>query len=124
MIELTTILPPSVNGRYQRGRNGNLILTGQTRAYQAEVALLVRNQCALKGVRLMPPLAVQVRLMMGKSGMDIRDIDNGLKAILDGIAAGTGINDSRVHDLSVRKRQAPNGHESCVIRIYGKGEQR
>ena len=97
MIELTLPWPPSVN-RYWRTFQGRMIISADGRAYRKAVAdqvLIQRGAKNLKG-----KLVVEIEAWRPDNRR--RDLDNLLKAALDGCThAGVWEDDSNIVDLRI-----------------------
>jgi crossover junction endodeoxyribonuclease RusA len=97
MIEVTLPWPPSVNS-YWRSFNGRAILSEKGRQYRKAVADQVLIQRAAK--HLEKPLRVEIEAF--RPDRRRRDLDNLLKAVLDGLAhAGVYSDDEQIQDLRI-----------------------
>lgn len=97
MIEFTLPWPPSVN-TYWRNFNGRMIISAKGREYREEVG----DQMTLQGkvARYTKPLRVVIEAW--RPDKRRRDLDNLLKATLDGLAhAGVFDDDSQIVDLRI-----------------------
>jgi crossover junction endodeoxyribonuclease RusA len=97
MIELTLPWPPSVN-RYWRTFQGRMIISAEGRAYRKAVADQVLIQRGAKN--LAGKLVVEIEAWRPDNRR--RDLDNLLKAALDGCThAGVWEDDSNIVDLRI-----------------------
>jgi crossover junction endodeoxyribonuclease RusA len=97
MIELTLPWPPSVN-RYWRTFQGRMIISAEGRAYREAVADHVLKQRGAKN--LAGKLVVEIEAWRPDNRR--RDLDNLLKAALDGCTnAGVWEDDSNIVDLRI-----------------------
>ena len=97
MIEVTLPWPPTVN-TYWRNFNGRSILSERGRLYRKAVADQVLIQRAAK--HFDKPLRVEVEAF--RPDRRRRDLDNLLKAVLDGLAhAGVYGDDEQIQDLRI-----------------------
>jgi crossover junction endodeoxyribonuclease RusA len=97
MIELTLPWPPSVN-RYWRTFQGRMIISADGRAYRKAVADQVLIQRVAKN--LTGRLVVEIEAWRPDNRK--RDLDNLLKAALDGCThAGVWEDDSNIVDLRI-----------------------
>lgn len=96
-VEVTLPWPPSVN-TYWRVFNGRAILSEAGRKYRKAVAEQVLIQRAAKHFN--KPVIVMIEAFRPDNRR--RDLDNLLKAVLDGLAhAGVFEDDSLIHDLRI-----------------------
>jgi crossover junction endodeoxyribonuclease RusA len=110
-IELVLPWPPTVN-TYWRAHAGRLILSAAGRRYRVAVAEQVLVARAAK--RITDP--VRVTIEASRPDRRRRDLDNVLKAVLDGLAhAGVYRDDEQVHDLRIFWAQGAAG--MCRVRI-------
>lgn len=97
MIELTMPWPPSVN-TYWRTFQGRMIISADGRAYRKAVADQVLVQSGAK--HLAGKLVVEIEAWRPDNRR--RDLDNLLKAVLDGLThAGVWDDDSNIVDLRI-----------------------
>lgn len=97
MIDITLPWPPSMN-TYWRSFNGRAILSERGRKYRVAVAEQVALQDVARGI--VQPIRVEIEAY--RPDRRKRDLDNLLKAILDGLAhAGVYEDDSQIHDLRI-----------------------
>jgi crossover junction endodeoxyribonuclease RusA len=97
MIQITLPWPPTVN-TYWRVFNGRSILSEAGRRYRVAVAEQVLIQRAAKHIT--QPMRVEIEAF--RPDKRRRDLDNLLKAILDGLAhAGVYGDDEQIHDLRI-----------------------
>lgn len=82
--------PPTVNHMYSRGKGGNVYKSPGIEEYQVLVAHLTRL-ARPKGWTAGRRIRIELVFWMNRAG---RDADNPQKALLDGIAAALGVNDS------------------------------
>jgi crossover junction endodeoxyribonuclease RusA len=97
MIELTLPWPPTVN-TYWRNFNGRTIISAKGREYRKAVADQVLIQRAAKHI----DYAMKVTIAAYRPDRRRRDLDNLLKALLDGMAnAGVMQDDAVIADLRI-----------------------
>jgi crossover junction endodeoxyribonuclease RusA len=97
MIELTLPWPPTVN-TYWRNFNGRTLLSAKGREYQKAVADQVLIQRGAKHY----DFALKVTIEAFRPDRRRRDLDNLLKAVLDGLAhAGVMEDDCLIVDLRI-----------------------
>jgi crossover junction endodeoxyribonuclease RusA len=97
MIELTLPWPPTIN-TYWRNVNGKTLLSAKGREYRKAVADQVLIQRAAKHV----DYAVRVEIQAFRPDRRRRDLDNLLKAVLDGMVhAGVMEDDALIEDLRI-----------------------
>lgn len=105
-------LPPSVNFLYRPGeRHGSLFLRDEQKQFRSECKAAVRRV----GV---DPMAgrVELRVLLYFKNRRVADIDNRLKAVLDGLQhGGAYIDDSQVDCLWVERIVRPGTAEECVV---------
>jgi crossover junction endodeoxyribonuclease RusA len=107
-IALTLPIPPSVNDQYvivkgRRHRSAELRrFRRQVQAYVEAHGLAERLPAALRARANPGYLAVYADFFFG--ARQHRDIDSGLKALLDALCAPLGINDNRVVDIHLTRR--------------------
>lgn len=111
MIQLDLPYPPSVN-RYWRHNRGVTHISAEGRKYREDVCRFARANL----IETMDcPVAVDI--LLNPPDRRRRDVDNVLKAVLDGLQHG-GIlkDDSLVHDLRIRKLAVVRGGR-CSLTI-------
>lgn len=97
MIEITLPWPPSVN-TYWRTVNGRMIISAKGREYREEVG----DQMILQGKVKHFTGSLCVEIEAWRPDKRRRDLDNLLKATLDGLAhAGVFEDDSQIVDLRI-----------------------
>ena len=97
MIEFTLPWPPSVN-TYWRNFDGRMIISARGREYRETVGDQMTLQKMVK--RFANPLRVEIEAF--RPDKRRRDLDNLLKATLDGLAhAGVYEDDSQIVDLRI-----------------------
>jgi len=97
MIEITLPWPPSVN-TYWRNFNGRMIISAKGREYRETVGDQMTLQRMVK--HYLGPLKVEIEAF--RPDKRRRDLDNLLKATLDGLAhAGVYEDDSQIVDLHI-----------------------
>ena len=97
-LEMTLPWPPSING-YWRSFRGRQILSKAGRDYRTEVANQVLVQCSARHYTE----CLKVTITAYRPDNRRRDLDNILKAALDGLAhAGVYDDDSQIVELTVR----------------------
>ena len=101
-------IPPSVNDQYvivkgRRHRSGELRrFRRQVQSYVEEQRLAERLPATLRAKRNPSYMALYADFFFGAQSR--RDIDSGLKALLDALCAPLGLNDNRVVDIHLTKR--------------------
>jgi Holliday junction resolvase RusA-like endonuclease len=95
---MTLPLPPSVNHRYIVTKYG-VVLAPEVRAYQEEVAMMV-EQMVRPLLPDKPLIAIYAEVTFTNRR---RDLDNVLKALIDGVCLGLGVDDSRVYGIEAWK---------------------
>lgn len=105
--------PPSEKSYYAIGKSKNKYVTKVGKAYQTAIAESVHEQSA--SINIMSPISMTVILYM--PDRRVRDVDNYMKALLDGLdLAGVYDDDNLVDQLhSVRGEVVKGG--SCVVLI-------
>jgi len=111
------------------------VLKDSQRTYAWEKAVAWHSQAARAGDPLDVPLSVDLLFLLERPKSHLKkngevkssapafpavapDIDKLARATLDGMEGAIFTNDSRVVDLSVRKRYAkPGGRTGCLIRV-------
>lgn len=101
--------PPSLNHLWRRVGNKTL-LSAEGRKYHATASLLVRIKS--QGIPRPPH---RVTLLATPPDRRKRDLDNLIKAVLDPVYRGLGMDDSVVEDLAIRWRRDGNGARIEVI---------
>lgn len=97
MIELTLPWPPTMN-TYWRNYNGRVLLSAKGREYRNAVADQVLVQRAAKHI----DYACKVEIQAFRPDRRRRDLDNLLKAVLDGMVhAGVMQDDALIEDLRI-----------------------
>jgi crossover junction endodeoxyribonuclease RusA len=97
MIDITLPWPPTMN-TYWRQFRGRLILSAKGREYRVAVA----DQVALQQAAHDIDKPVRVEIEAFRPDRRKRDLDNLLKAVLDGMAhAGVYQDDSQIQDLRI-----------------------
>jgi crossover junction endodeoxyribonuclease RusA len=97
MTELTLPWPPTIN-TYWRNINGKTLLSAKGREYRKAVADQVLIQRAAKHF----DHALRVEIQAFRPDRRRRDLDNLLKAVLDGMAhAGVMEDDALIEDLRI-----------------------
>jgi len=96
-VELTLPWPPSLN-TYWRTYQGRMILSEKGRAYRR----FVMEQCLLQRVDTFTG-SIKVEIVAFRPDNRKRDLDNLLKAVLDGMAKALVYeDDSQIRDLRIR----------------------
>lgn len=110
IVELILPYPPTVNHYWKHTKSGKHYVTQKGKAFQFEVRRIGKQVDRLLGA-----VAVQVDVYLPDKRR--RDIDNLLKALLDGLtASGVIEDDSLISDLRIRKVGfVPKG--KVVVRI-------
>ena len=103
-ITLTLPWPPSVN-RYWRAFNGRVIISKDGRLYRTAAIAACRGIEPMSGF-------VAVRIRAYPPDKRRRDLDNVLKAALDGLVHGGVLeDDSDIHDLRIVRQGVRDGGE-------------
>jgi crossover junction endodeoxyribonuclease RusA len=98
-IELTLPWPPSVN-TYWRNVNGKTLISKEGRLYRQAVREQVNDQ---NGVQSLAG-RLSVSIVAHVPDQRRRDLDNLLKAVLDGMThAGVWLDDSQIDELQIRR---------------------
>lgn len=108
-LEAILPVPPSINHQYATV-NGRRVLTAAGRTYKAEVAQLVavglarfpRRASFLDRIQS-ASLSLTIRFCFSSALR--RDVDSGLKIAQDALCAGLGLNDNRITEIHLYKRQ-------------------
>lgn len=114
MFTLFTTYPPSINHYYGTRRGGGRFVKEPGLAYRREVKMM------WKAFRAKPfEGSVAVAIVLLQKDKRHRDIDNGLKCILDALQhAGCYANDRQVVRLIIEKKPQRKYH-NAEIRIWG-----
>jgi crossover junction endodeoxyribonuclease RusA len=109
---MTLPLPPSINEQYYTDTRGNRRLTPVALRYKAEVirALLhLKQQGVLKAplLKRMSSCYLALYFECYFATPFLRDLDCGLKIMLDAICRGVEANDNRVVEIHLSKRIRP-----------------
>ena len=109
--------PPSVNGYWQRARNGGLFVSESGQNFRSVVAVVVLKARQVFGRQ---PLAGPLRLHVDAYPATLkraRDLDNILKALQDALqASGVFANDEQIADVRVVRRESvPRGKVTVTI---------
>ena len=111
MFEVVLPYPPSVN-HYWRMFRGRMVISREGRAFRERVCSVL----AAAGVKpMMGPLAVEIDLYPPDRRR--RDIDNGLKASLDGLQHGGAYEDDSQITLLIVRKCTPVSGGKTVVRI-------
>lgn len=98
--------PPSVNHYWRRSKNGMMHISAEGVAFREAVGWNAAQQKAPK--QLSGDLSVDIEAFMPDKRR--RDLDNILKALLDGLThAGVWLDDSQIVDLRIRKAKTIGG---------------
>lgn len=106
---------PSINGKFGYSpKNNKFYLTKEYKSFKEIIALKARRP-------ILSPYAVYI------TWLTYHDIDNAIKAILDGLKKGGCIDDDKnIHELHVIKRPARKGQRNTlsitVKSLYARGE--
>lgn len=117
-LALTLPLPPSVNDQYvivkgRRHRSAALRrFRRQVQEYVEERGLADQLPLTLRARRSPSYLAVYADFFF--AARHPRDVDSGLKALLDALCAPLQVNDNRVVDIHLTKRLAPRAPRTLV----------
>lgn len=113
MIELELPYPPSVNnykrvGRTVTTKNGKSyqqrVNTDQTKLFYYEVWLVIKKLKALKTISMPIQDEISVEVSLYAPDTRKRDIDNPIKALLDGLVKGGLLqDDSQISRLSIER---------------------
>lgn len=117
-------LPPGINHSYQivRTRDGSrLASTPAQEAFKQEAALRL-NQAehdislvnAIRASKRKVPLAVEMRFYF--LSMWKRDVDGGVKAVLDAVFKHLELNDTLVVDLNITKQESDDPRVEVEVR--------
>jgi Holliday junction resolvase RusA-like endonuclease len=104
--------PPSVNTIYRRRRDGQVVLPAKVKEWKRRAGWAYK---AAGGRVLHGAVSVEVELYPPADGRR-RDIDNGLKCILDSFNGVAWRDDDQVSYLAVAKL-APEGKGRAVVRV-------
>jgi crossover junction endodeoxyribonuclease RusA len=112
MVEITLPWPPSLN-TYWRQYQGRAILSEKGRLYRKAVM----EQCLLQRVGTLT-CPIKVEIVAYRPDNRKRDLDNLLKAALDGMAKGLIYeDDSQIRDLSIRWADTIGGMLKVKIEV-------
>lgn len=108
-LEAILPVPPSINHQYATV-NGRRVLTAAGRTYKAEVAQLVAVGLARSAQRgsflyRVQSASLSLTIRFCFSSALRRDVDSGLKIAQDALCAGLGLNDNRITEIHLYKRQ-------------------
>jgi crossover junction endodeoxyribonuclease RusA len=108
-LEAILPIPPSINHQYATV-NGRRVLTAAGRTYKAEVAQLVAVGLARSAQRgsfldRVQSTSLSLTIRFCFSSALRRDVDSGLKIAQDALCAGLGLNDNRITEIHLYKRQ-------------------
>lgn len=108
-FRLTLPVPPSINHQYATV-HGRRVMTAAGRAYKAEVGHLI--MVALSGAvhrhRLLERLrssSLTLTIQFHFASALRRDVDGGLKIAQDAVCGALGVNDNRIVEIHLFKRQ-------------------
>jgi crossover junction endodeoxyribonuclease RusA len=108
-LEAILPVPPSINHQYATV-NGRRVLTAAGRTYKADVAQLVAIGLARSPRRASfldrvhsTSLSLTIRFCFSSALR--RDVDSGLKIAQDALCAGLALNDNRITEIHLYKRQ-------------------
>jgi crossover junction endodeoxyribonuclease RusA len=109
---LTLPLPPSINEQYYTDSRGNRRLTPIALRYKADVQKILLNlkQQGVLNTSVLERLSVCYLALYFEFYFETplkRDLDSGLKILLDSICRGLEANDNRVVELHLSKRICP-----------------
>lgn len=109
LLEAILPVPPSINHQYATV-NGRRVLTAAGRSYKLEVAQVVAVALARSPRRTVflnraQSSALSLTIRFCFSSALRRDVDSGLKIAQDALCAGLGINDNRITEIHLFKRQ-------------------
>lgn len=111
MITIVLPYPPSVNSYWRHLANGRTLISQKGRIYKFAVARAVmscRGAKQFKG-------RLQVRVQLHPADRRKRDIDNSMKALLDGLqSAGVYEDDSQIDRLMIERRGIEKGGVAVV----------
>jgi Holliday junction resolvase RusA-like endonuclease len=107
----------SVNDRYDR--RGRPRLRPQVEAWQEELGWRAKIQLSQRGEAIPEnaALVVDIEMRFPDDGK-VRDADNYLKAIFDGLEMGLGVNDSRFIPYVRSVEVVPAPQAGFIIRVY------
>ena len=92
--------PVSLNNAYFTARNGKRVKTQEARAYSAAVELLTIAAAREQGF-IAAPERLALTFLVSLPDNRRRDLDGLVKLAQDAICAALGVDDSRVHRLTV-----------------------
>lgn len=108
---------PVPKGRARVGKRGNVYTPQRTRDFQDRVAWL-----AMKAMRRRPPLTCSLRVHVDVRYKRDADLDNFIKAALDGMNRIVFADDRQVVGLSAQKTKCYPGYEpTMLIRVWPSG---
>lgn len=114
MTEITLPWPPSVNDYWHRRADGKGVRVSEKGVAFRETCIW-QAKAQKANVGLAGPLAVDIVAFMPDKRR--RDLDNVLKALLDGLThAGVWADDSQVVDLRIRRAPTVGGMVKLQIR--------
>lgn len=103
VIDISEIKIASINGKYDKGKNGRLYLSPKYRAFKDELVI----RC--KKTLIQPPYEVTIDIATAC------DIDNAMKAILDAVQTkGVITDDSQIFRLHIKKTAIKRGELGSV----------
>lgn len=105
----------SVNDRYQH--SGRPRLRPEVASWQEELAWELKSSIATLEIVLGPQVVVDVEMYFPKDGR-VRDPDNYLKSICDGVEAGSRVDDSNFIPYVREVHVVDEAEAGFVIRIY------
>lgn len=113
--QFTTDYPPSVNNLYVTTKSGKKCLSKRHVKFRNQLYFDAVEQCG----RVIKPITGDAKLIVLLSPPDnrVRDVDNALKSLFDGIKKARMINDdSQIKTLYVRMLAKKRGG-SCSVKI-------
>jgi crossover junction endodeoxyribonuclease RusA len=119
-LVLSVPIPPSVNDQYvivngRRRRSGELRrFRTQVRTIVEEHGLAAQLPASLRARSNPSYLALYADFFFGPR--QNRDVDSGLKSLLDALCAPLGINDNRIVDIHLTKRKA-SGKPATLVQL-------
>lgn len=105
-------LPPSVNRTYRTTKGGGFYRSAEATAWLERAVWIIQ---AAAPRHLYPDALLAIEVTVHSQAR--RDIDAGIKILLDGVAAAVGIDDSRVMELRVTKHVAPRREHRCIVTV-------
>lgn len=120
-VSVTTCLPlpPSINRTYRTTRTGGFYATREAHAWKETAILRLREA----GICAVPPGTQALRVYAEVRSSDRRDIDAGVKILLDAISASCGIDDSKVVYLQMTKVRAAPRYRGMTVTVSVAGEE-